>query len=152
MSPAGSSIATNSSVFEPCSPNAALIRSTVCSDGASRGIKSTDCWRTTVSNWGNSTAKTIAAPSQVPIVNALCRTVNRPNAASRALYSRLCARSTEELSRRAVGVAGARVEEPVVRSVTEPPQSTILSVSLRFTLQHVAQGLAGWINPAGAGL
>ena len=34
-------MATNSMVFDPCSLKAVLSRSTVCSDGASRGIKST---------------------------------------------------------------------------------------------------------------
>ena len=119
-------------VFDPCSLKAVLSRSTVCSDGASRGIKSTDCWRTTVSSCGNSSAKTIAAPIHTPMVKALCRTVNRPNAASRALYSRLRAGSAG-VSRRAAR-AGV-TEEPAVRSVTKPPKrSTILLVSLRYIM------------------
>ena len=76
------------------------MRSTVCREGASRGMRSTDCWRTTVSNCGNSNANTTAVPSQAPMTSALWRRVNRPRAASRALYSRLSAGSRESLPRR----------------------------------------------------
>ena len=93
-------MATNTMVFEPSSPNAALMRSTVCKDGASRGMRSTDCWRTTVSSCGNSSARTTAAPSHTPMTSALCRRVNRARVANRSLYSRVSAGSVDPLARR----------------------------------------------------
>lgn len=80
-------MATNSVVLEPCSPKASLIRSTVWNDATSRGIRSTDCCRTTVSSCGNSNANTAAYPTHAPITSALCRTVKAAMAPRRWLYS-----------------------------------------------------------------
>ena len=40
---------------------------------ASREMRSTDCWRTTVSSWGTESARTTVAPSHTPDIRALCR-------------------------------------------------------------------------------
>ena len=108
-------------------------------------MRSTDCWRTTVSSWGNSSARTTAAPSHTPMTRALCRRVNRASAANRSLYSRVSAGSGDPLARRSRRVAW--LGESAVPSVTGPPLVANGSDTVGIaTLPHVVHVVAAAIE------